>query len=643
MPKQALLGRFKSFSFWLIPIVLIFFISALASLIQLKQSKSILDERYGTSVWALFQLRSELIRFHDALSIFKENTVTLEQLHERYDILWSRFPAVLEGVDGEHIAQIDGAIEQLSDSFDFIQAIENEVFNVLPQNPAYISSLQFQLRPHIKAIEKLSINNHQLNNDFYNRGDKRISELQQQLIWLMIGLIATGSALLFMLLKENRTNRHMARHDSLTKMPNRSFLKLRLDEACEKGAPFGFHLLDLNKFKDVNDTLGHHTGDLLLKAVSQRLREGIDQPYNCITCRLGGDEFAIIQYDLKDISSLSLVAENIIQILGVPFILNDNTCHIGVSIGSTAYPDHAQETHKLLARADIAMYQAKESSRTSKYVLFNYGMDAEINRKQQIQRDLREAINNNQLHLVYQPILSLNGKKISYAEALLRWNHDQYGPISPLEIVAIAEQYGIAQELGCWVINEACRQIKSWQTLGEDIFPVSVNISPSMYRLDLASIINDLQKQHGIEAGCIRVEVTEDTALHVINSAKEVFSDCKKQMISLALDDFGTGLSSLSHLQKLPVQTLKIDKSFINRILQDHTSERLVKTMINIGHELNMEVVAEGIESEAISQLLHKLKCDYGQGFYYSKPLLPDLIPDMIAQWTRGESLAQSV
>ena len=622
--------RYKSF--WLIPIVLIFFISALISLVQLKQSITILDDRYGTSVWSLFQLKTEMRRFYDSLSIYKNEPEAYEQVTERYDILWSRYPVLLKGEDAIQLDKIDGAKKLIASSFKDLQALESTVFGDLKTTPIVTDSIQEILKPHITAIDKLALENYHFNNDFYNRGDKRVAELQKQLIWLMLGLITSGCILLLIIVRESKINRFQAEHDSLTSMPNRAYLRNKLTKLCRQSEPFALHLIDLNGFKDVNDTLGHQAGDVLLQAVSQRLINEVDSQHGCITCRLGGDEFAILHQSYRSQYDLDQVSKKIINSLESEFYVDNHSCFIGGSVGSVVYPDHGEDASRLLTHADIAMYKAKEAAPTSKQVLFDFQMDAEINRRQQLQRDLRTALEDNELTLAYQPILNLQSQSVDYFEALLRWKHPIYGNLSPLEVIEVAEQYGLAHQLGCWVIDESCRQLSEWRAKGFDSLSISVNISPSMYRMDLSGTINDALSKNGLAKGSLGIEVTEDTTMQSIKEADKMLGKLIEENVSIALDDFGTGLSSLSHLQQMHVQTLKIDRSFIHDIVSNPTSSALVNNIIAIGHDLGMKVVAEGIECEEAAKILTNYFCDYGQGYLISKPLAPkDVLPYLSA------------
>ncbi|MGH1463587.1 MAG: putative bifunctional diguanylate cyclase/phosphodiesterase [Neptuniibacter sp.] len=615
-------------TFWLIPIVLIFFISALVSLIQLKQSISILDARHGTSVWTLFQLRSEMRRFIDTLTIYEKDPSTLENVHHRYDILWSRFPVALKGVDSQQLSKIDGALDQIKTAFSEVKSLESLVFEGLPTNQKLALDIKAKIYPHLETIEKLSHDNFHSNNAFYNRSDREVAEMQEQLIWLMFGLISTGSLLLLMVLRENKVNLHQAEHDSLTNMPNRAFLRKVLSDRCASGLPFALHLIDLNGFKHINDSFGHHAGDQILQAVSSRLRDHIDRHYKCITCRLGGDEFAIVQTNVDNEHQIKQLACAIIDVLGKDLDVGNHLCQIGASIGSTMYPHHGRDGSTLLSHADIAMYQAKDNAPESSQKLFSFKMLEKINRRSQLQRELRGAIEKGELHLEYQPIISFKDGRVASLEALLRWNHPILNAVPPLEIIDVAEKYGVTEQLGLWLIQETARQIKAWSDEGLPRLPVSINISPSMYQQDLVAMINTALEENQLPKGLIWIEITEDTSIQIIHKVQKLLPSLSAQGIRASLDDFGTGLSSLSHLQQLPIQTLKIDRSFISHLQQNETSRALVKHIIDIGHDLGLNVVAEGIEEAYSDELLKQYQCDYAQGYYYSRPMRPELICD---------------
>lgn len=620
--------------FLLISVMMIFFIIGAISLYQLRQSIAILDQNYGTSVFSMFQVKLELRRFYDSLSLYRAapGPQHFDEVNKRYNLLWSRFPVLMEGEDGKRIRNVENAENTLVKAFETVKSLDDSIVNRLATEPEYSTQIQQTLLPEIDALDGLALQNFYRTNAIINSNDSRVISLQQQLILLMSGIIFIGIMLLLMIIRESRLNRHQAEHDSLTGIPNRAFLKREITRYCEKKKPFALHLIDLNGFKDVNDTLGHHIGDTLLQSVSDRLAQDIDQPYGCLTCRLGGDEFAIIQPAIRSSNSLNIIADKIIQLFEQQFTIDQHTCFIGASIGTVLYPEHGTDVGSLMTRADIAMYKAKEQAVNSRQMLFNFDMDVQINRRQKLHTDLREALEHKKLQLVYQPIVDLKNPRVAGLEALLRWNHETYGAIPPLEIIEIAEKYSLANDLGKWVIAETCRQLQEWRSGGFKPLPVAINISPSMHQLDLAGIINKSLEQYDLPKGLIRIEVTEDTSMRILKETQDMLPGLNRHNISIALDDFGTGLSSLSHLQQFPIQTLKIDRSFISKITADHTSSRLVKNIIGIGHDLGMKVVAEGIEDSTAVELLIAYQCDYGQGYLFSKPLAPQLIPDCCRQ-----------
>lgn len=625
--------------FFLAFIVLIFFISALISLVQLRESIQILEARYGTSVWSMFQLRIEMRRFYDALDYYHDDTHGAELIQERYDLLWSRFPVLLEGLDGQHLEDVEQGTRTLEEAFDVLRQQEAAIFYELPADARVADRVRIAIEPHLQDIERLTLENYHLNNEAFNRGDQEIAVLQQKLMFLIIGLIISGSLLLQMVVRENRRNRFQAEHDSLTMMPNRAYLRRELVGLCKNKRMFAMHMIDLNGFKDVNDSLGHHTGDMLLKAVAGRLVELVDSSHHCLTCRLGGDEFAVLQYGVHQQQQLEPVIRQIIDALEDEFLVEGHACYVGASIGSVLYPEHGEDASTLLSRADMAMYKAKEHGPASSAKLFLPEMDKWQQRRHQLNRDLREAIASSSLHIQYQPIVSLADGSVRSLEALLRWNHPQLGAISPLDIIDVAEQYGVANELGCWIIEQVCQHYQQWLQNDDVLPPVSINISPSMYRLDLVDTITQLIRNYGLRDGNIWIEVTEDTTMKVIKEAEIVLRELKQHGVSIALDDFGTGLSSLSHLQQLNLQALKIDRSFVKDINRCKTSAALVKNIIAIGHDLGMRVVAEGIEDADSAALLAGYGCDYGQGYLFSKPVMPKQIPE----FCRQHGLHQSV
>ena len=619
---------------WLMLIVLVFVVSVIVSMIQLRQAVQLLEQRPGTSVWSLFQLKNEYRSLKDQLRLYQHGLISHDDLLLRYDILWSRFPVLLEGVDAQQLAVDKDGLVAIQAAFSDLKTLESKILNLKPGDAEGVALILAGLDIHLPRVDKVALENFHYNNQFFRQNDERLMNLQMQLGYLLFGILLSGGSLLWLVVRESKHNRYQALHDSLTGMPNRKLLRQIMARLADRQAPFALHLLDLNGFKEVNDTLGHHYGDELLTRVASRLQQSVSERPDYAVARLGGDEFAIVQYPLKSRQEAEQVAQLIIEALSDAFEVDGNTCFVGASIGTSLYPDHGSRVRELLSHADLAMYQAKKQAPDSAFCFFESKFNEALKRRQQLHRDLRDALEapDGQLYLVYQPIVELDGQRISSLEALLRWDHPQLGPIPPLETIEVAEQYGLGQQLGTWVIEEACRQNRRWQDEGEACVRIAVNISPSMYRLDLVGIVERALIEAHLPPACLTIEVTEDTTMKVLKDAMGLLPALQQLGVTIALDDFGTGLSSLSHLKDLPVQVLKIDRSFVKDLAQPDYCSKLIGGIIQLGHTLNMQVVAEGIEDEGIRAILKGYGCHYGQGYLYSKPLLPADIPAQLAR-----------
>lgn len=611
-------------------LVVAFLISGLVSVAQLNQSLSIIESREGSSIWSIAQLRSQLQRFNDALFYYHDDPDLLLNLQKRYDLLWSHFPTLLDGKDGEGFSKGGHKSHIIEAAFTAVKAQEQLIFQELASDPALALIAREALMGHQRAIERASLERFHLSSRTFNGDYSAIIDLHKQLGFLIMGLIVTGAIFLHMVWKSNRRNHHQALHDGLTNLPNRDFLHLHVDELCDKAETFAMHMIDLNGFKHINDSLGHKVGDALLKVVGERIAGSLDQ-YS-VVCRLGGDEFAVVQRHVTEAAQAIACSERIIAALAAEFKVDQHICKVGASIGTVLSPEHGSQASSLLARADMAMYEAKAKGPESACLLFNMPIEDKQVYRHQLSADLREAIANNALHMNYQPIASLRGGHVRSMEALLRWHHPKIGFISPLEIVEVAELYGMANELGCWIIEEVCRQKREWLNQGYDLPPVSINISPSMYRLDLADTIFNLLDKYQLKDGSIWIEVTEDTTMNVIQQAQPMLAKLSSRGVAIALDDFGTGLSSLSHLRDLNFQALKIDRSFVKDICNSEACADLLKNIIAIGQDLGMRVIAEGIEDNDIAFKLIDFGCNYGQGYLFSKPLPPALVPEFCEQ-----------
>jgi diguanylate cyclase (GGDEF)-like protein/PAS domain S-box-containing protein len=416
--------------------------------------------------------------------------------------------------------------------------------------------------------------------------------------------------------------RHQALHDALTGLPNRVLLSDRLSHALDlarrANEPMALVLLDLDRFKEVNDTLGHQIGDLVLIEVARRLAKPIRA--SDTVARLGGDEFAVLLPAVTDLEQAQLVADRIVKVLNEPFHVVDGLMlEVGVSIGIALFPDHAEDGGKLLQCADVAMYTAKQEQ--SGIALYDQGKDNHSVRHLTLTGELRQAIEENHLEFHYQPKIDISTQQIVSVEALARWNHPEHGQIPPDEFISHAERTGLIEPLTTWAFTTAFEQLVAWRDTGLDL-SISVNLSArNLHEERLPEVLDELFKSYAVAPDRLILEITESAIMIDPDGAMDVVKRLAALGLCLSIDDFGTGYSSLSYLRRLPVQELKIDQSFVYGMDQNEGDFVIVRSTIDLAHNLGLTVVAEGIENERHIELLQGLGCDIGQGFFISKAL----------------------
>lgn len=415
-----------------------------------------------------------------------------------------------------------------------------------------------------------------------------------------------------------------ALYDALTNLPNRALLMDRLSHGLKRmrrtgGYVFALLFLDLDRFKVVNDSLGHIVGDQLLIQIARRL-ESCLRPGDTVA-RLGGDEFVVLLDDIKDVLNAKIVAERIQNELMAPFTLAGNKVFTTVSIGIALSSDGYEKPEDIIRDADIAMYRAKTLGR-ARFEVFNHSMYIQATALLQMETDLRDALERKEFHIHYQPIVSLETGRIMSLEALLRWQHRERGLLFPCDFIPLAEETGIIIPIGEWVIRSVCAQIKTWR---EDALPplrVSVNISALQFRQkDFVEMVAQILNETELEPHYLELEITESTVIENTEFAKTVLSRLKALGIHLSLDDFGTGYSSLSYLQHFSLDSLKIDNSFINKLQSGAASIEIIQAIVSLGKSLGMEVIAEGVETEEQLMRLKSLNCGKGQGYIFARPL----------------------
>ena len=412
---------------------------------------------------------------------------------------------------------------------------------------------------------------------------------------------------------------HLAHYDALTDLPNRVLFRERLEQALKAvrpGEQLAVLYIDIDEFKSVNDALGHPIGDELLKGVAERLSDCLKEAD--VAARLGGDEFAVIQSSIKKQSETTQLVDGIFAAIWAPFECAGHLITTDASIGIALAPGDGLDLDQLLKNADLALYRAKGDGRRT-YRFFEPGMDARAKARRGLELELRQAITDGGLELFYQPVLNLEDKKVSSCEALLRWRHPQRGMISPVEFIPVAEETGLINQVGNWVLHAACSEAANWP---EDV-RVAVNVSPVQFKSQtLALNVAAALATSGLAASRLELEITEAVLIRDDEAALDVLHQLRKLGVRIALDDFGTGYSSLSYLQRFPFDKIKIDRSFIKDLAGSGASSSIVQAVVNIAAASDMTTTAEGVETELQRNLLYILGCTEMQGFLFS-PAIP--------------------
>ncbi|MGO4381941.1 EAL domain-containing protein [Pseudoduganella sp. RAF19] len=424
---------------------------------------------------------------------------------------------------------------------------------------------------------------------------------------------------------------HLAHHDPLTQLPNRLLFNDRLQHAIQRATRDNEQLallfIDLDRFKNVNDTLGHHIGDELLKqvahALSEKLREGDT------LARLGGDEFIVLLENVDGQYGASLVAEKLVGMFEQPFMVAGHELFVTCSVGISIFPGDAPDLNMLIRNADVAMYQAKARGRNG-YRFYAPSMTGEGVERLRLETFLRRSIEKEEVFLNYQPQVEIDTGRLIGVEALVRWNHPELGLVPPIRFIPLAEDTGFINQLGKWVLYEACRQMVRWQEGGLNVPKIAVNLSAKQFdRGSMVAMVRDILAETGLEPHRLQLEVTESLIMNT-GDALAFINDLHAVGVSLAIDDFGTGYSSLAYLKQMPVQTLKIDRSFIKDISTDVNDEAIAIAIIQLGKSMNLSVIAEGVETDEQAAFLLRHGCNQAQGYFYSRPVMPD---DLLQRW----------
>ncbi len=468
------------------------------------------------------------------------------------------------------------------------------------------------------------------------------------LIWVFAALLTLSAlwALVRMirgLEKADEQLKVISVRDPLSNLRNRTWFVEQLDMAVEKARRhkdymYAVFFVDLDRFKLINDSLGHHAGDEVIKTVAKVLTR-IVRPHDTVA-RLGGDEFAILLDSISAVKDATHVAQRINEELKAPIKLNQKEIFTSASIGIALSSAGYNYPNEVLRDADTAMYRAKSQGR-ARYVLFDEAMHKQAMEQLELETDIRKALENERFKVFYQPIIQLSTGRISGMEALVRWEHESKGRLNPKTFIPLAEDTGLIVPLGQWVLQESCKRLREWKTLADNSTPLRINVNLSIRqfaRPGLAEIVRQIIEDVGIEAGSLQLglEVSEKILLNDSEIITSVLENLHKEGVRLCIDDFGTGYSSLSVLHKFHVDTLKIDRTFISQMGEHSRNKIFVKTIVDLAHNLGMDVIAEGVETKEDMEFLKSLGCEYAQGFFFSRPQDPEVMGNLLnenPQW----------
>lgn len=421
-------------------------------------------------------------------------------------------------------------------------------------------------------------------------------------------------------------------YDDLTGIPNRKVFTKKINELINNNSnsksQLGIIFLDIDNFKNINDTYGYEVGDEMLLKLCERIENILDERHTF--ARFGGDEFVIAFSNINNDKQISEFLDNLLLKVRKPFEINNKKIYCTISVGVSIYPKDSNRVEGLLKTADMALHKAKEEGK-NRYKFFDIHISNILKRQYEIEKALRTAIENNEIFMVFQPKISINCEKINGFEALVRWVNSELGFISPAEFIPIAENSGLIIDLGKYIIEESFRKCSELYCSNKSNFHIAINISDIQLREEgFISFVSQMLEKYNIPPEYIEFEITEGVIMQSVVRNIELLIELKRLGVSIALDDFGTGYSSLSYLKRLPIDVLKIDKSFVDGIGVDEKSEYIAESIIKLSHSLNLKVVAEGVETKEQLGYLNKMKCDIAQGYYFSKPEKFEVIKEMI-------------
>ena len=565
------------------------------------------------------------------------------------DISRSRQAERERRIAAQILRSMDEAVSVIDHRFDFISV--NPAFSritgyaeedVIGRNAALLDSEQHDGAFYRHVREQLARHGHWKGEMWQRRSDG-----EEFLCHLVCNAVAAGDAgeahyvtVLSDVTQQKRAEQellYLANFDTLTNLPNRAMLSERLSRAIVRarrhGGRIGLLFLDLDRFKDINDSLGHAAGDRILRAAAKRLQQTVGEHHT--VARLGGDEFMVVLEDLESPDQAERTAREIIMAFEAPLQIDGrHEIATSPSIGISLYPDHGQVPTELIKRADTAMYQAKAAGRRT-FTRYDDAMDVATRKRATLSAALRKVLDRGELRLAYQPRMALGDSRITGVEALLRWSSDEHGEVAPADFIPLAEESGLILEIGEWVLREACLMLRRWQQHGLDgALSVSVNVSAlQLLRGNFPEVVRQVLEDTGLPARALELELTESVLMANAEHTAARLQAFREIGVGLAIDDFGTGYSSLAYLKRLPITTIKIDKAFVDDVSSDPEDAAITSTIITMAHSLGLNVIAEGVETEAQVRFLSQHDCDEIQGFWVAQPMDAHACLAFIRSW----------
>jgi diguanylate cyclase (GGDEF)-like protein len=588
--------------------------------------------RYNLT-WAASQSVTELLRFEQAVADYAlpDSALDKDELGVRLDVVANRVSVMQHG-------QLDDLVQETPELQAIVRDLAAAVEAARPlleriDAPGTTSAMLGLFKPLNARMAHLAARAHAFSGESVARDQQELDHLHWVFSGLLMVLILCGIGLVILLVRNSRLIRRAhdelrgmadelglaAHHDALTSLANRALFYKEATKAISgrkaRGDSFAVLFLDLDHFKEVNDTLGHPVGDVLLQEVAGRLR-GCMRTTD-VVARLGGDEFAVILNPIIRPEQVAGLAERLIEVVSAPYAIEGQCIIVGASVGAAICPTDGADSHELLKNADIALYRAKEDGRAT-YRFFHPQMDADLQNQRAIAVDLRLALARGEFEVFYQPLVNLDTGLLAGAEALIRWNSGARGTISPADFIPIAEESGLIRPLGAWVLERACKEAASWP----DHIKVAVNLSPKQFNGgNLVQDVANALKAAGLLPGRLELEITESVLLQDSASVLKTLHELRSLGVRVALDDFGTGYSSLSYLRSFPFDKIKIDQCFVRDLALETNSMHIIQAVVTLGRNLGMTTTAEGIETQDQRSRLHAAGCSEGQGYLFERPL----------------------